>query len=152
MAHRSQTFLLVLSLLTIVGCHRGPAHCRVCDRDECKGLVFRIKMPAGQTVETCCPRCGLHFLASNSTAQGAEATDFATGQWLDASKASYVSGSDVKACAMPETRRDAQGCCAFKGYDRCLPSLIAFANTTNAQAFARQHGGTIQTWPELLRR
>ncbi|MCG3150132.1 MAG: hypothetical protein PCFJNLEI_03610 [Verrucomicrobiae bacterium] len=137
--------------VAFVGCQRGPSQCSVCEREECKGLTFRITLPAKKTVETCCARCGLHYLAGSSAAQKAEATDFSTGKWIDATTASYVSGSDVHPCATVNAQRDAQGCCVFKGYDRCLPSLVAFAKDTDAQAFARQRGGEVVTWVQLRR-
>jgi hypothetical protein len=132
-----------------VGCQRGPAHCAVCDRAECQAVAFRVTLPAGRKVETCCARCGLHYLNANSAATRAEATDFPTGHWMDAGAAYYVSGSDVHPCASMKTQRDAQGCCVFKGYDRCLPSLVAFANEADARSFARQNGGTVTDWKTL---
>lgn len=154
MAYRSQTLFALAGLVTalwLTGCTRGPAHCSVCDRHECKAMAFRVTMSMGRKVETCCVRCGMHFLAANSAARDAEATDFSTGHWIDATKAVYVVGSDAPGCAMAETRRDAQGCCMMKDYDRCLPSTLAFAAREAAAGFQRQHGGTIQTWQELLK-
>ncbi len=104
----------------------------------------------GKTVQTCCPRCGLHYLkVRGQTARTFEATDYASDQWIDATKAVYVSGSDVSHCGTEEARRDAYGCCAIKAYDRCLPSLIAFATPDAAQAFQKQHGGNLLTFAQL---
>jgi hypothetical protein len=71
-----------------------------------------------------------------------EATDYASDRWIEATKAMYVSGSDVSHCGTEEARRDAYGCCAIKDYDRCLPSLMAFATLDATQAFQKQHGGS----------
>ena len=104
----------------------------------------------GKTVQTCCPRCGLHYLNINhQTAKTLQATDYTSGQWIDATKALYVSGSDVSHCGMVDVHRDAYGCCAIKDYDRCLPSLIAFVTLDAAQAFQKQHGGSLVTFAQL---
>ena len=124
--------------------------CAVCQRDECKAMAFRITLESGKTLETCCPRCGLHCLAGVKTApRQVQATDFSSGKWIDARQAVYVSGSDAPGCAKPETRRDAQGCCMMKAYDRCLPSLVAFADKAVAVDFQKQHGGEVMAFQQL---
>jgi hypothetical protein len=152
MAHRSQTLgiALIAVLLALMSCARRPKSCEVCQRAECTGLAFRMELTTGKTVETCCPRCGLRYLRDNHReARTMEATDYTTGKWIDATKAVYVSGSDVMHCAAEATRRDAQGCCFFKAYDRCLPSLIAFQNEREAVAFQQQHGGQLVHLQEI---
>jgi hypothetical protein len=149
-ARRSAPTTGLMLALLVTGCERAPKSCQVCQRDECKGLAFRVTLTTGKTVETCCPRCGLHYLESTKQqARALQATDYAGGQWIDATKAMYVSGSDVSACAGMETKRNAHGCCAFKDYDRCLPSLIAFEDEQRAVEFQKQHGGEIVTLDKL---
>jgi len=143
--------LVCLLAVTALSCSRARESCPVCQREECKGFAFRVTLADGKTVSACCPRCGLQYLrSSNQQARALTATDFSTGQWIDATKAVYVSGSDVSHCAMNETRRDAYGCCYFKGYDRCEPSLIAFASKEQAESFLKQHGGKLLGYDNLL--
>jgi nitrous oxide reductase accessory protein NosL len=143
-------FLILCVTVLLAGCSRSPKHCAVCERDQCKGLAFRVTLQNGKTVETCCPRCGLHYLASTKQqAKALQATDLASGQWIDATKAVYVEGSDVSHCAPLEVRRDAQGCCLYKTYDRCLPSLIAFQDAQQVVAFQKQHGGEVLSWERV---
>jgi hypothetical protein len=151
MEHRSQTIALIfVTLLLLAGCTRGAKVCAVCQREECKAMAFRVTLESGKTVETCCPRCGLHYVQTmKRAARSFEATDFATGQWMDATKATFVSDSDVKGCAMPSARRDAQGCCLYVAYDRCLPSLVAFADRAAAVEFQKLHGGDLVAFAEL---
>jgi nitrous oxide reductase accessory protein NosL len=150
MAQRSQTIALIFVTLLLAGCGRAAKVCAVCQRDECKAMAFRVMLDNGKTVETCCPRCGMHYVESmKQPARGLEATDFATGHWIDATKATFVSGSDMKGCAMPAARRDAQGCCMYVAYDRCLPSLVAFADKPAAVEFQKQHGGDVRNFAEL---
>ena len=34
-------------------------------------------------------------------------------------------------------------------WDRCLPSILAFASRASADAFHAQHGGTLRSFQEL---
>jgi hypothetical protein len=137
-----RTLAVMICVALVAGCGQPRRSCAVCQRDECKGMAFRVTLNNGKTIETCCPRCALHYLETNHVrARQMEATDFATGTWVDATRAVYVSDSDVHPCAALETRRDPQGCCLAKTYDRCLPSLVAFADREQAATFQKVHGG-----------
>jgi hypothetical protein len=139
-----------LLAIVLCSCNRGHKTCAVCQRDECTGLAFRVTLDNGKTVETCCPRCGLHYVEeAKQSARLMQATDYVTGKWLDAKLATFVSGSDVSHCASKEVRRDAQGCCLVKGYDRCLPSLIAFQSQEEAGKFLKEHGGTMVSFEKI---
>ena len=35
-------------------------------------------------------------------------------------------------------------------YDRCLPTLVAFATQDEAEAYRRQHGGRVVTYNEAI--
>jgi len=116
-------------------------------------MAFRVTLENGKVVETCCPRCALHYLETNhQQARKMEATDFATGHWVDATHAVYVSDSDVHPCAEMNTMRDPQGCCLMKTYDRCLPSLVAFAAKDDASAFQKTHGGQLVALQEISKK
>ena len=146
-----KAFVLVCCLAMAAGCSRSPRVCAVCQRVECKGMAFRMTLENGRVVETCCPRCAMHYLESNhQKARKMEATDFATGQWVNAADAVYVSGSDVHPCAELQSMRDPQGCCMLKTYDRCLPSLVAFATKDQAATFRKSHGGQIVGFQAVL--
>ncbi|HUI07015.1 MAG TPA: hypothetical protein VL486_08410 [Verrucomicrobiae bacterium] len=142
--------VIIFGAALVAGCARSEHVCAVCDREECKGMAFRMTLENGKTIETCCPRCALHYLEANHvTARHMEATDYATGRWVDAAQAVYVSASDVHPCAALETRVDPQGCCLAKAYDRCLPSLVAFAARDEAVAFQKDHGGQLVAFREI---
>jgi hypothetical protein len=137
-------------MVLLTGCSQSPRRCPACEREECKGLAFRVTLENGKAVETCCPRCGLHYLASTKQqAKALQATDIVSGRRVDATKAVYVEGSDVSHCTPMEVRRDAYGCCYYKGFDRCSPSLIAFASEESAQTFQKQHGGKLVAFEKL---
>jgi len=101
-------------------------------------MAFRVTLENGKVVETCCPRCALHYLETNHL--------------IAASRAIFVSDSDVHPRATPETRRDPQGCCMMKTYDRCLPSLVAFAGKDDAAVFQKEHGGQLVAFQEIARK
>jgi hypothetical protein len=118
-------------------------------------MAFAIRLADGSTVRTCCPRCGLHFLhAKNPTVARLEVRDFDTAKALEARAAIYVEGSDVHPCSvsLEGGPRDERGCCLSPVYDRCLPSVVAFAEPSRAKAFAHEHGGTLTTFAALEER
>lgn len=142
----------LLLLLWVVACSHGARHCEQCGRTECRNLAFTIKLEDGERVETCCPRCGLHYLrAEQPQVAGLAVRDFDTAQTLDATRAVYVEGSDVHPCRglAPEPPRNERGCCMAATFDRCEPSLVAFSDEEHARKFVTLHGGTISGWDAL---
>jgi hypothetical protein len=146
---------VILILATLAsGCWRGSAVCPACERAECRNMAFTIHLANGKSVRTCCPRCGLHYInLHHPKVASLEVREFETADSLDATRAFYVEGSDVTPCtsASPSdsTPKDERGCCLNPVYDRCLPSLLAFARKQDAEAFARQHGGTVREFGEI---
>ena len=147
-------FVLVGAVVAaiVVACSRHAAECGQCGRAECKNLAFDIHLKSGKVVQTCCPRCGLHYLADQRpeiTSLGVK--DFDTAKRLDATAAFYVEGSDVHPCSAMAgpAPMDERGCCMKTVYDRCLPSVLAFASKGKAEAFADDHGGSVRTFAEL---
>lgn len=134
-------------------CRIAPKVCSVCQRGECTNLTFSIHLADGSTIETCCPRCGLHALEHERRAAVAIAVkDFETAAGLDARAAFFVDGSDVAPCSSMHAGsapKDERGCCVRPVYDRCLPSVLAFGSKSRAEAFRRQHGGTVKTFDDL---
>ena len=59
-----------------------------------------------------------------------------------------VKGSDVNMCAHVHEIIDANKRAADVHYDRCAPSLIAFAQEREAIQFSREHGGTVLPFRE----
>ena len=151
---RPRTWIAVtaLALVLFLGfCRFGAKNCSQCGRTECRNMAFTVHLQDGTEVETCCPRCGLHYLEGEHPAvRSLSAHDFYTAAKLPADRAFYVEGSDVTPCLAPGNPpvRDEHGCCA-PVYDRCLPSLLAFSSRERAEAFAKEHGGTMKTFGEI---
>jgi len=142
---RRMTLFLPILVAMALAC-RAERVCDVCGRDECAGLAFRIEYADGGAQETCCPRCGSHALAEARGRVAARllARDFATGKPVDARSALYVEGSEVEHCRVMNEQRNQE-----LHYDRCLPSLIAFASEEQALSFVREHGGRLRTFEDL---
>ena len=142
-----------LLVAATASCGRSKtAACTQCGRDECKNLAFTVGLENGSSVETCCPRCALRYIADKRPAVRTLAVrGFADGQSLDARKAFYVEGSDAHPCSSHERAPavDARGCCLKAVYDRCEPSLVAFVSAEKAESFAQNHGGFVRTFDEL---
>jgi len=149
------TWILIVTLFAVPllsTCSPGEAQCAQCGRMECRNMAFTVHLQGGKQVETCCARCGLHYLQSERPAvESLTARDFDGAGEIDATRAFYVDGSDVTPClaAGKPPLRDASGCCADPVYDRCLPSLIAFRSKQAAEAFAREHGGAVRAFAEI---
>ena len=143
--------LLIVVVLTLSACRAQAASCDVCGRDECKALTFRVEYADGGVQVTCCPRCASHAVAQahGRAVSRLRARDFATGQEIDARSAIYLDGSDVEHCKVHKEEPSPQSCCRVLTYDRCLPSLIAFGSREVAEAFSKEHGGTVRTFEDL---
>src|SRR5262249_38958122 len=99
----------------------------------------------------CCPRCGLSLLAPGQEATaGAQASDYQTGRPLPAEQAVYVRGADVAPCCSPNIVVTDAKVHLEKCFDRCYPSVIAFAQPEAALAFVKRHGGEIVKFDTLL--
>jgi hypothetical protein len=143
--------LLIVGVALLASSCSGTAVCDVCRRDECAALAFRIEYADGGAQETCCPRCGSHAVAESGGRRVARllARDFATGHSIDARTARYVEGSDLEHCAAARESRSSSDCCRVLEYDRCLPSLVAFATDEQAAGFVKQHGGRPRRFEDL---
>jgi len=141
---------LAAGLLVLAGCAPRPASCGVCDREIHPGVRATIILDSGKTIPVCCPRCALHYRPPEArSVRGIQVTDHASGGRLAFGAAYLVEGSDETPClshAPPfgDSRTPMHLC-----YDRCMPSLIAFADETVARTFVAQHGGTLHA-PGML--
>jgi len=76
-------------------------------------------------------------------------TSFTTGKAISPDSAYVVQGSNVNMCATKHEVMDADKRPADLRYDRCAPSLIAFAQRDEAAEFAREHGGEVKPFTQL---
>lgn len=122
-----------------------PAVCQICRRPMHRATSNLVTLDDGTEVELCCPRCGLHFQEGRTDVVSSRVTNFLTGERIAAQDATYVVGSSVHpCCSEDEILADRSGIEYERTWDRCLPSVIAFASEEDAGSFQAQHGGEIR--------
>ena len=117
-----------------------PPRCRACERPIHRATAFSAVVD-GRRIHACCPRCGLTELPKGRRAEGIEATDFPSGKSVPAEHCTYVVGSDMTPCCAPDVIVDRDKVTCGRCFDRCNPSVIAFADPAAARDFSARHGG-----------
>jgi hypothetical protein len=97
--------------------------CALCERSIPHRTAFKIRLPDGQTLQACCPHCGLLLLAEYADAVSALARDFLYGRMVNVRQASYVIESSVSVC--------------------CVPSVLCFSCEDDARRFQTGFGGQV---------
>jgi hypothetical protein len=129
---------------------RPASGCQICERPIHAETYFRIQQADGKSLDVCCPRCGLRYLQNHpKIARSLSVIDFETRTFIPAEDATYVEDSDLHLCSPESTRREITGAEYEKVWDRCLPSLMAFQDRSNAEAFRSSHGGRIIRYSQL---
>jgi hypothetical protein len=135
--------LIVAALLP--GCASRSERCWVCEREVHPQVHAVLTLSDGRKVIACCPRCALHYEEEpGNRVKGIQVTDYATRRPLNLARAYLVEGSDETPCVhhhppmMDDSRTPMRVC-----YDRCMPSLIAFAGADAARGFMKEHGGVL---------
>ena len=97
----------------------------------------------------CCPACALSLREqAGKPVQVTQLTSFLDGKALAPDSAYIVKGSNVNMCEQMHELIQEDKRPADLRYDRCSPSLIAFARRGEAQEFAREHGGEVMPFRE----
>ena len=129
----------------------NPNFCNICNRPIHPGMSFLVQTD-GHTERACCPRCGMHYALNHSGRdQRLWATDINSGKMIPAETAYYDEGGNVNYCAAhgEAVQRQPQGV-SVRDYDRCLPTLVAFATRAEAETYQREHGGRVLNYAEAL--
>lgn len=129
-----------------------PALCKICGRDIPKQTAFRMETRRG-TIMACCPRCAMHHIINHpGLVRQAWATDLDSGRMIPAQSAYYDEGGDVQYCTAHKSpvERTPMGV-QVRTYDRCLPTLVAFASRDEAEAYREKYGGRVVTYDEALK-
>jgi hypothetical protein len=125
----------------------GKPVCEVCKRVINTETSFRIARPDGSMKVVCCPRCGLAAVIQNG-GRVLSAVDYTTRKRIEAAEAIYLEGSDIMECCTNAGFRADEGAYQKIEYDRCMPSLLAFARREDADVVRQKHGGTILSFEE----
>lgn len=141
--------ILVGAVVLRYEAERSNQICQVCKRPVHAGMGYRLVLADGSKT-ACCPRCGMHFdLLHPGTVRQALAKDFYTGVEIPSEKASYVEGGNEQYCShvQPMERKQPESS-AELAYDRCTPTLVAFATEAGAQKYQREHGGRLLNYSQ----
>ena len=128
--------------------HADVDQCYACNRPihaHSKTVAFID----GRSRLFCCPACALsQHQQMGKPISITQLTAFLTGQALSPDNAYVVRASDVNMCARTKELVDGDKRAADLRYDRCAPSLIAFAGRSDAVQFAREHGGEVMPFSQ----
>jgi hypothetical protein len=128
-----------------------PELCAACHRninDQARAVV-----QVDERRETvCCVRCGLTIgRQEHRQVRLIQVTDYNSGKSLQPDAAYYVEGSRVMLCDHhQETRLDPAKRPYDIVFDRCMPSVFAFASQQDAAAFASSNGGSVLILSQLV--
>ncbi len=113
----------------------GREGCRICGMyiDQYQATAARLTTTDGTTLSTCGVACMIRLVNDRGGPDAFSSItvhDWVSGREVDATAATYVIGSDL----VPDM----------------LPTLIAFADRTAAEAFMADHGGDALTFTQAL--
>lgn len=156
-----QIFSLLFSALVVAALALGgywlvrrtepQGKCSICQRDI-HAEARAVMEVEGKREPVCCARCALTLARQQQKpVKLVEVTDYGTRQPLSPEAAYYVEGSDVILCGKHEPFLNQRKQPYEQVFDRCVPSLYAFARRENAEAFATKNGGAVRRWSQLLK-
>jgi hypothetical protein len=109
-----------------------------------------VALVNGRSRLFCCPACALsEHEQEGKPVKVMQLTSFLTGATLSPDSAYIVKGSDVNMCAMTHEIMTSDKRPADVHYDRCAPSLLAFAQRSEAVEFVGEHGGKVLPFKEV---
>jgi hypothetical protein len=129
---------------------RNQDTCRICQRQiHAEGrAVIEVE---GKQEAVCCARCALTYgYQQRRKVRLVEVTDYVSRRPLAPEAAYYVEGSRVVLCEKHEPMLDQTMHAYHPVFDRCVPSVYAFARREEAEAFAEANGGVVRRLPQLL--
>ena len=128
--------------------HADADQCYACHR-PIHAHSKTVALADGRSRLFCCPACALsEHQQVGKPIQITQLTAFLTGTALSPDHAYVVKGSDVNMCERPVNFIDPDKRPADLHFDRCAPSLIAFAQRDEAVQFTREHGGEVMPFSQ----
>ncbi len=98
----------------------------------------------------CCPTCALNEgVQTHEPVRFEQLADYETARALRPGDAFAVEGSNLVLCVRSHQMLNRDGQVAPMDFDRCSPSIIAFANRAAAERFASEHGGNVGAFLQL---
>jgi hypothetical protein len=129
----------------------GAQTCHACARPVHE-RALTIALDEGRKEVYCCLACALtHHQQSGETVEVVELRDYETDRPLSPEDAYIVRESDVNLCMRHPMLADREGGASTMEFDRCSPSMLAFATRGRAEEFQRRHGGILLPFSEVQR-
>jgi len=143
--------------LSLSGCDRintwlHPTRCSLSGRTIHRGMGVRIQAEGHGPSRACCLRCVTAYSEqTGKSVRVRSVTDYVGHAQVAPEKAFYVVDSHVTPCAGPraEVTENRQQM-PLRNWDRCVPSIIAFARRQDALEFQAQEGGTIESFGDIV--
>ena len=130
---------------------RPPAFCEISGRPIHSNMLTVVEVN-GEKLYACCPRCPLTLMQqAHAQVKLLEVTDYPSGRRLKARDAYFVNGSIVEMCSAPRMMSEEGRTPYLRQFDRCSPSLLAFAKEDEARAFMAHNGGSLERLDDLMR-
>ena len=157
MGRRTWFLALVVVILAVALSYVGLKAFRASSAEECyacRRLIHAhsrtVVLVNGHARLFCCPACALsEHEQEGKPVKVTQLTSVLTGATLLPDSAYMVKGSDVNMCATTHGIMTADKRPADVHYDRCAPSLLAFARRSEAVEFVREHGGEVLPFKEV---
>ena len=128
---------------------RGQETCQACQR-AVHHHTRTVGIAEGKREIFCCPACALsEHRQTGRQVRITELTDFESGTRFSPDHAYVVRGSDLNPCVQHTSTLDRDKQPLHVHFDRCSPSMLAFAHQEAAATFAKQHGGQVVRFQEL---
>ncbi|MBP6015310.1 MAG: DeoR/GlpR transcriptional regulator [Candidatus Promineofilum sp.] len=106
------------------------ARCALCGKRPPRRTAWVITPEGAEALHACCAHCGLLLLGHTAGNPVALATDFLYGRMVNAYQATYVMDSDIGLC--------------------CVPGVLCFATSHDAERYGAGFGGRRLTYDEAL--
>jgi len=147
--------IVVLALLSAGGYwllqRTAPVECKVCRR-EIHAAARAVVEVDGKQEAVCCVRCAMTLdVQEHKPVRLVEVTDYLRRQALAPANAAFVEGSRIVLCQTHEPRIDETKHAQPRVFDRCEPSVYAFARREEAESFAAENGGMVLSFAELMK-
>lgn len=144
--------MLLLAILGYAGwrtfSYSNADECYACKR-PIHAHSKTVALADGRSRLFCCPACALsQHQQIGKPISITQLTSFLTGSALSPDNAYVVRASDVNMCERTKELVNADKRGSDLRYDRCAPSLIAFAERSDAVQFAREHGGEVMPFSQ----
>ncbi len=146
--------VIVLAVAALGLCYAGwrflaPSACQACHR-PLHSATRAMGIVAGKEELFCCPTCALtSHRQTGKVVDIKQLSNYETGSILTPEDAYIVEGSNLNLCMQQHVHMDHDKQASPAGFDRCSPSIFAFAKKDAAERFQRMHGGNVMRFRAL---